>query len=208
MQAIQRTASISTQAPPTTCRMQHAPCRAHKRHPGCSVHKMEPLYMPAGRPGPADVRLQRRDVLRPVPASYNPQNTDAPLVQPSPSLTAEEAVRVQLDAVQNNDTPWRAPSQPTSPLLSIQQYHSVFVFTTTAFQAVSTSMSFLTLAALPTNIFSVSLSPDTPTHTPHLLLTRNGPGPTMASKLCTILATISGGWNLACTLAFGKICTI
>lgn len=36
----------------------------------------------------------------------NPQNVDQPLFLPSPTLSAEEAARVQLEALQQNDEPW------------------------------------------------------------------------------------------------------
>ncbi|PRW57055.1 guanylyl and adenylyl cyclase family member [Chlorella sorokiniana] len=36
----------------------------------------------------------------------NPQNVDNPQVLPSPDFSPEEAVRVQLEALQHNDSPW------------------------------------------------------------------------------------------------------
>ena len=38
--------------------------------------------------------------------SYNPQNTDQAQTQPSPAFSAEQTVRVQLDALLRNDDPW------------------------------------------------------------------------------------------------------
>ena len=37
---------------------------------------------------------------------YNPQNTDQPLILPSPSLDAIETVRVQLSALERCNDPW------------------------------------------------------------------------------------------------------
>lgn len=37
---------------------------------------------------------------------HSPQNTEDPLVGPTPSLTATEAVEVQLRALEDDDTPW------------------------------------------------------------------------------------------------------
>ena len=42
-----------------------------------------------------------------VPPQHSPQNTDDPLVGPSPSLSATEAVEVQLRALENDDDPWQ-----------------------------------------------------------------------------------------------------
>lgn len=42
----------------------------------------------------------------PCPATYNPQNTPQALVLPSAKFTAAEAVERQLEALQQNDTPW------------------------------------------------------------------------------------------------------
>jgi len=40
------------------------------------------------------------------PQKFNPQNTEDPLIVPSPSLTATEAVEVQLRALEKDDEPW------------------------------------------------------------------------------------------------------
>jgi hypothetical protein len=41
------------------------------------------------------------------PPSWNPQNTDQPLVLPSPQFSAEECVCAQLDALQKSNEPWQ-----------------------------------------------------------------------------------------------------
>lgn len=41
------------------------------------------------------------------PPQHSPQNTEDPLVGPSPSLTATEAVEVQLRALEKDDEPWQ-----------------------------------------------------------------------------------------------------
>lgn len=37
---------------------------------------------------------------------YNPQNTDQPMVLPNPSFSAQETVRVQLEALKDCNEPW------------------------------------------------------------------------------------------------------
>jgi hypothetical protein len=42
-----------------------------------------------------------------TPPSWNPQNTDQPLVLPSPQFTADECVSTQLDALSKSNEPWQ-----------------------------------------------------------------------------------------------------
>jgi hypothetical protein len=41
------------------------------------------------------------------PPRHSPQNTDDPVAAPAPSLSATEAVEIQLRALENDDSPWQ-----------------------------------------------------------------------------------------------------
>ena len=60
----------------------------------------------AASPSPPPRTPRSWRCLATPPPSWNPQNCDQPLVLPSPQFSAEEAVRVQLDALANSDQPW------------------------------------------------------------------------------------------------------
>ena len=50
------------------------------------------------------------------PPQHSPQNTENPLVGPSPTLSANEAVEVQLRALENDDSPWQGHGVQTAYL--------------------------------------------------------------------------------------------
>ena len=53
------------------------------------------------------------------PPNHSPQNTENPLVGPDPSLTATEAVEIQLRALESDDTPWSGHGVQTAYLFCI-----------------------------------------------------------------------------------------
>eukprot|EP00887_Chlorella_sp_A99_P005826 scaffold1.g5826.t1 len=97
--------------------LQQAPCTSDR-----AIVRGTRVHCCRSAPAAAEARLRghssaARPPARPAPRvrlahiassafRENPQNVDQPLVLPSPTLSAEEAVRVQLDALAQNDAPW------------------------------------------------------------------------------------------------------